>query len=215
MEKMDSQFFFHFISSSINVISKYINKIGDRTCNGETERERGNLKWIKIEILNFLMVVKKWRDEAESIIKTFWGSEANRKIFFVEMKLEKKFNANRIFNKFHKRSHKIVSTLDSIRRHNNSKCVHKFYLPRKSDGVPKLVAAAAAKCDKCNPGCSIAGTLVGRIGLEVVLSDGELLGDRLSDFVLHSNLMSAGFDAKMLSIVNVDDGIELLLPLWL
>lgn len=90
-----------------------------------------------------------------------------------------------------------------------------FYLPRKSDGVPKLVAAAAAKCDKCNPGCSMAGTLVGRIGLEVVLSDGELLGDRESDFVLHSNLMSAGFDAKMLSMVNVDDGIELPVLLWL
>lgn len=75
-------------------------------------------------------------------------------------------------------------------------------LPRKSDGVPKPLAAAAARCDKCIPGCSIAGTLVGRTGLDVVLSDGELLGDRLSDFVLYSNLISTGFDAKMLSIVN-------------
>lgn len=74
------------------------------------------------------------------------------------------------------------------------------------------MAAAAAKCDKCNPGCSIAGTRVGRTGLDVVLSDGELLGERLSDFELYSNLISAGFDdAKILSIVNVDVGIDPLL----
>lgn len=84
------------------------------------------------------------------------------------------------------------------------------HLPRKSEGVPKPVAAAAAKCDKCNPGCSIAGTLVGRTGLEVVLSDGELLGDRLSDFELYSNLISTGFD-NILSIENVDFGIDPLL----
>lgn len=73
------------------------------------------------------------------------------------------------------------------------------------------MAAAAAKCDKCNPGCSIAGTLVGRTGLDVVLSDGELLGDRLSDFELYSNLISAGFEARILSIVNVDVGIDAVL----
>lgn len=57
----------------------------------------------------------------------------------------------------------------------------------------------------------MAGTLVGRTGLDVVLSDGELLGDRLSDLELYSNLISTGFDAKILSIVNVDVGVEPLL----
>lgn len=90
-------------------------------------------------------------------------------------------------------------------------CINISHLPKKSDGVPKPVAAAAAKCDKCNPGWSIAGTRVGRTGLDVELSDGELLGDRLSDFALYSNLMSTGFEAKMLSIVKVDVGIDPLL----
>lgn len=89
--------------------------------------------------------------------------------------------------------------------------IYRLHSPRKSDGVPKPVAAAAAKCDKCNPGCSIAGTLVGRTGLDVELSDGELLGDRLSDFELYSNFISTGFDAKILSIVNVDVGVDPLL----
>lgn len=57
-------------------------------------------------------------------------------------------------------------------------------LPKKSDGVPKPVAAAAAKCDNCKPGWSIAGTRAGRIGLDVELSDGELLGEQLSPFML-------------------------------
>lgn len=86
------------------------------------------------------------------------------------------------------------------------------YEPKKSDGEPNPVAAAAAKWLKCNPGCNMAGTRVGRNGLDVELSGGELLGDRLSDFV-YSDLMSIGFDARILSMVNKDVDIELLLML--
>lgn len=80
--------------------------------------------------------------------------------------------------------------------------------PKKSDGDPKPLAAAA-KWPKCIDGCSMAGTRVGRIGLDAELSGGELLGDRLSDFI-YSDLMSIGFDAKILSMVNRDVGVDLL-----
>jgi hypothetical protein len=76
-------------------------------------------------------------------------------------------------------------------------------LPKKSEVAPNPLAAAAAKCPKCNPEwCNIAGTRCGLIGLDVVLSDGDGLG--LSDF-----LLLPFFGAKILSIVNKDDELVL------
>lgn len=76
-------------------------------------------------------------------------------------------------------------------------------LPKKSVGVPKPLAAAAARCPKCNPGWSMAGTRVGRTGLLCELG-GEQLG--LSSFTLAWSLCKvAGLaDARMLSMVKSD-----------
>lgn len=110
------------------------------------------------------------------------------------------------------RTHAVWMSNLSVPRKINTSSKQFQYEPKKSDGEPNPVAAAAAKWLKCNPGCSRAGTRVGRNGLDVELSGGELLAERLSDFV-YSDLMSIGFDARMLSMVNKDVDIELLLML--